>query len=173
MRGASATKQAESFLCRSIGGFAALAMTASRARGIRMSARPHHPASFRGVAVLGKVRIVFGLKNIAWTSVRSRESAAAGPDAHDRRLSAHAGDADRGRHLLRTQCILRELERRFPAPTLFRRNRVSPGPRRCGPTGRSSKTPSTSCSARSPTRSRRISSKIGKSCAAPNSMSRR
>ena len=67
-----------------------------------------------------KIRLIFGLKNVAWTSVLiSRIMPTAGPDADDRRLSAYPCDADRRRYLLRHPCITRELERRFPEPTLF------------------------------------------------------
>src|SRR5229473_8721970 len=44
-----------------------------------------------------KVRVVFGLKNIEWISVLISRIM----PRPDRGLSAHAGDADRGRHLLR------------------------------------------------------------------------
>src|ERR1700676_180821 len=49
-----------------------------------------------------KVRVVFGLKNIEWTSVLISRIMPR-PDLMPLTggLSAHAGDADRGRHLLR------------------------------------------------------------------------
>src|SRR5712664_2334071 len=63
---------------------------------------PHHPASFRKVAVLGK-----GTRRLRPEEHRVDirpylpNHAASRLDAADRRLSAHAGDADRCRHLLR------------------------------------------------------------------------
>jgi glutathione S-transferase len=67
-----------------------------------------------------KVRIVFGLKNIAWTSVRISRIMPR-PDLMPmtggyRRTPVMQIGADIYCH---TQCILRELERRFPEPTLF------------------------------------------------------
>jgi glutathione S-transferase len=49
----------------------------------------------------------------------SADHAKARFDAADRWLPSHAGDADRGRCVLRHQIIIREIERRFPSPTLF------------------------------------------------------
>ena len=67
-----------------------------------------------------KVRIVFGLKNIAWTSVRITRIMPR-PDLMPmtggyRRTPVMQIGAD---IYCDTQCILRELERRFPEPTLF------------------------------------------------------
>src|SRR5689334_5719675 len=67
-----------------------------------------------------KVRIVFGLKNIAWTSVRISRIMPR-PDLMPmtggyRRTPVMQIGAD---IYCDTQCILRELERRFPEPTLF------------------------------------------------------
>jgi len=67
-----------------------------------------------------KVRIVFGLKNIAWTSVRISRIMPR-PDLMPmtggyRRTPVMQIGAD---IYCDSQCILRELERRFPAPTLF------------------------------------------------------
>jgi glutathione S-transferase len=67
-----------------------------------------------------KVRIVFGLKNIAWTSVRITRIMPR-PDLMPmtggyRRTPVMQIGAD---IYCDSQCILRELERRFPEPTLF------------------------------------------------------
>src|SRR5438552_446502 len=67
-----------------------------------------------------KVRIVFGLKNIAWTSVRISRIMPR-PDLMPmtggyRRTPVMQIGAD---IYCDSQCILRELERRFPEPTLF------------------------------------------------------
>ena len=67
-----------------------------------------------------KVRIVFGLKNLAWTSVRITRIMPR-PDLMPmtggyRRTPVMQIGAD---IYCDTQCILRELERRFPEPTLF------------------------------------------------------
>jgi len=67
-----------------------------------------------------KVRIVFGLKNIAWTSVLISRTMPR-PDLMPltggyRRTPVMQIGAD---IYCDTQCILRELERRFPEPTLF------------------------------------------------------
>jgi glutathione S-transferase len=67
-----------------------------------------------------KIRIVFGLKNIAWTSVRISRIMPR-PDLMPmtggyRRTPVMQIGAD---IYCDTQCILRELERRFPEPTLF------------------------------------------------------
>src|SRR5476649_1349392 len=67
-----------------------------------------------------KVRIVFGLKNIAWTSVRISRIMPR-PDLMPltggyRRTPVMQIGAD---IYCDTQCIIRELERRFPEPTLF------------------------------------------------------
>jgi glutathione S-transferase len=69
-----------------------------------------------------KVRIVFGLKNIAWTSVRITRIMPR-PDLMPmtggyRRTPVMQIGAD---IYCDSQCILRELERRFPEPTLFPR----------------------------------------------------
>ena len=67
-----------------------------------------------------KIRIVFGLKNIAWTSVRISRIMPR-PDLMPltggyRRTPVMQIGAD---IYCDTQCIIRELERRFPKPTLF------------------------------------------------------
>jgi glutathione S-transferase len=67
-----------------------------------------------------KVRVVFGLKNIAWTSVRISRIMPR-PDLMPltggyRRTPVMQIGAD---IYCDTQCIIRELERRFPEPTLF------------------------------------------------------
>lgn len=67
-----------------------------------------------------KVRIVFGLKNLAWTSVRITRIMPR-PDLMPmtggyRRTPVMQIGAD---IYCDSQCILRELERRFPEPTLF------------------------------------------------------
>jgi glutathione S-transferase len=67
-----------------------------------------------------KVRIVFGLKNLAWSSVRISRTMPR-PDLMPltggyRRTPVMQIGAD---IYCDTQCILRELERRFPEPTLF------------------------------------------------------
>jgi glutathione S-transferase len=67
-----------------------------------------------------KIRIVFGLKNIAWTSVRISRIMPR-PDLMPmtggyRRTPVMQIGAD---IYCDTQCILRELQRRFPEPTLF------------------------------------------------------
>jgi glutathione S-transferase len=67
-----------------------------------------------------KVRIVFGLKNIEWTSVRISRIMPR-PDLMPltggyRRTPVMQIGAD---IYCDTQCIIRELERRFPEPTLF------------------------------------------------------
>jgi glutathione S-transferase len=67
-----------------------------------------------------KVRIVFGLKNIAWTSVRISRIMPR-PDLMPltggyRRTPVMQIGAD---IYCDTQCIIRELERRFPEPTLY------------------------------------------------------
>ena len=67
-----------------------------------------------------KVRIVFGLKNIAWTSVHISRIMPR-PDLMPltggyRRTPVMQIGAD---IYCDTQCIIRELERRFPEPTLF------------------------------------------------------
>ena len=67
-----------------------------------------------------KVRIVFGLKNIAWSSVRISRIMPR-PDLMPltggyRRTPVLQIGAD---IYCDTQCIIRELERRFPTPTLF------------------------------------------------------
>src|SRR5476651_1147205 len=67
-----------------------------------------------------KIRIVFGLKNIAWTSVRISRIM---PPPHlmpltggYRRTPVMQIVAD---IYCDTQCIFREIERRFPEPSLF------------------------------------------------------
>src|ERR1700689_1920242 len=91
-----------------------------------------------------KVRLVFGLKNIAWTSVRISRIMPR-PDLMPmtggyRRTPVLQIGAD---IYCDTQVILRELERRFPEPTLFPAEiKASRPPPRCGPTGRSSRAPS-------------------------------
>src|ERR1035437_2822811 len=67
-----------------------------------------------------KVRIVFGLKNIAWTSVHISRIMPR-PDLMPltggyRRTPVMQIGAD---IYCDTQCIIRELEQRFPEPTLF------------------------------------------------------
>ena len=67
-----------------------------------------------------KIRIVFGLKNIAWTSVRISRIMPR-PDLMPltggyRRTPVMQIGAD---IYCDTQCILREIERRFPEPSLF------------------------------------------------------
>ena len=67
-----------------------------------------------------KVRLVFGVKNIAWTSVRISRIMPR-PDLMPmtggyRRTPVMQIGAD---IYCDTQCIIRELERRFPEPTLF------------------------------------------------------
>ena len=67
-----------------------------------------------------KIRIVFGLKNIAWISVRISRIMPR-PDLMPltggyRRTPVMQVGAD---IYCDTQCIIRELERRFPEPTLF------------------------------------------------------
>ena len=86
-----------------------------------MSAAPqiilHH---FDASPFSEKIRIVFGLKNIAWTSVRISRIMPR-PDLTPmtggyRRTPVMQIGAD---IYCDTQCIIRELERRFPEPTLF------------------------------------------------------
>jgi glutathione S-transferase len=67
-----------------------------------------------------KIRLIFGLKNIAWKSVRISRIMPR-PDLMPltggyRRTPVMQAGAD---IYCDTQCIIRELERRFPAPTLF------------------------------------------------------
>jgi len=76
----------------------------------------HYPQS----PVSEKVRLVMGLKNLAWRSVEQNRL----PDRPE--LSAMTGGYRRlpvlqiGADLFcDTQCIFRELERRFPSPSLF------------------------------------------------------
>jgi glutathione S-transferase len=76
----------------------------------------HYPQS----PVSEKVRLVMGLKNLAWRSVEQNRL----PDRPE--LSAMTGGYRRlpvlqiGAELFcDTQCIFRELERRFPSPSLF------------------------------------------------------
>src|SRR5215469_8000896 len=79
--------------------FATLAVTVwgvtSRARGDRAMSHPiilHH---FEQSPFSEKIRLIFGLKKLAWTSVVISRIMPR-PD-----LMPHAGDADRRRHLLR------------------------------------------------------------------------
>jgi glutathione S-transferase len=77
----------------------------------------HH---FRESPFSEKVRVVFGLKNIAWTSVLISRIMPR-PDLMPltggyRRTPVMQIGAD---IYCDTQCIIRELERRFPEPTLF------------------------------------------------------
>lgn len=67
-----------------------------------------------------KIRLVFGVKNIAWTSVRisrimPRPDLMPMTGGYRRTPVMQIG----GDIYCDTQCIIRELERRFPAPTLF------------------------------------------------------
>ena len=90
-----------------------------------------------------KVRIVFGLKNIAWTSVRITRIMPR-PDLMPmtggyRRTPVMQIGAD---IYCDSQCILRELERRFPSrPCSRTETKASAGERRCGPIARSSRAP--------------------------------
>ena len=121
-----------------------------------------------------KIRLIFGLKKIAVDlGPDHADHAAPRSDADDRRLSPHAGDADRRRHLLRHP--MHHARAGAPLsgaePPAQAVTRASPGAARCGPTARSSRTPSISCSARWPTRCRLPSSPTARSCAARNSTS--
>ena len=90
-----------------------------------------------------KIRIVFGLKDIAWTSVRISRIMPR-PDLMPmtggyRRTPVMQIGAD---IYCDTQCILRELQRRFPnRPCSRTGTRAWRGPWRCGPTGRCFRTP--------------------------------
>ena len=96
-----------------------------------------------------KIRLIFGLKKIAWTSVLITRIMPR-PDLMPmtggyRRTPVMQIGAD---IYCDTQCIMRELERRFPEPCCCRRAmKAWPGAARCGPTARSSRARSTSCSA--------------------------
>jgi len=120
-----------------------------------------------------KIRVIFGFKQVAWTSVRISRIMPR-PDLMPmtggyRRTPVMQIGAD---IYCDTQIIIRELEARFPTPTLFPPGTPAfPGRSACGRTAHSFRAPSTSCSARSPTRCRRTSSPIASACAAPGSTS--
>ena len=97
-----------------------------------------------------KVRVMLGVKGLAWRSV-IQPVIMPKPDLRpaDRRLSAHPGDADRRRHLLRHPG---DPGRDRGAPARARRwSRAATGRSTCGPTGCSSRRPWRWCSARSAT----------------------
>ena len=91
-----------------------------------------------------KIRLIFGLKNIAWTSVLISRIMPR-PDLMPmtggyRRTPVMQIGAD---IYCDTQCIIRELERRFPGADTVS-GRISGScrrPRRCGPTRRSFRAP--------------------------------
>jgi glutathione S-transferase len=91
-----------------------------------------------------KIRLIFGLKKIAWTSVKISRIMPR-PDLMPltggyRRTPVMQIGAD---IYCDTQCIMRELERRFPEPSLLAKGYegLAPGPARCGPTALSFRTP--------------------------------
>ena len=80
----------------------------------------NHPSSFRRVAVLRKDSDRFWPQEYRLDlSAYFADHAAPRFDATHRWLSPHTRDASRRGYLCDTQCIIRELERRFPEPTLF------------------------------------------------------
>ena len=106
-----------------------------------------------------KIRLIFGLQeDRVDLGADHADHAAARSDADDRRLSPHAGDADRRRHLLRHPMHHARAGAALSGtePVAERLSKAWPGAARCGPTARSSRARSTSCSARSPTRCRPI-----------------
>ena len=118
-----------------------------------------------------KIRVIFGFKRIAWQSVLIPRIMPK-PDLVPltggyRRTPVMQIGAD---IFCDTQIITREIERRFPEPTLFPGgNGGVPWLSACGPIGSSSAAPCSWCSARSATRSRRTSSTTGPNCAARRS----
>ena len=92
-------------------------MTKKRANGHRTS---DYPPPFPQSPFSEKVRLIFGLKKIAWTSVEITRIMPR-PDLMPmtggyRRTPVMQIGAD---IYCDTQCIIRELERRFPEPTLY------------------------------------------------------
>ena len=92
-------------------------LTKKRTHGHRTSVILHH---FPQSPFSEKIRLIFGLKKIAWTSVEIARIMPR-PDLMPmtggyRRTPVMQIGAD---IYCDTQCIIRELERRFPEPTLF------------------------------------------------------
>ena len=89
-------------------------------RTARDNIPPDHFASFRSVSVLGEIGVIFGFKQLAWKSVRISRIMPR-PDSMPltggyRRTPVLQIGAD---IYCDTQIIVRELEVRFPTPTLF------------------------------------------------------
>ena len=117
--------------------------------------------------------MIFGFKGIAWRSVRIPRIMPK-PDLMPltggyRRTPVMQIGAD---VFCDTQIIIREIERRFPSPTLFPSGAAGvPWAFTRGLTAHCFRTPSLSCSGLSGRRSRRHLSKIAASCAGPSSTS--
>ena len=122
-----------------------------------------------------KIRVIFGFKGLSWASVRIPRIMPK-PDLMPltggyRRTPVMQIGAD---VFCDTQIIIREIERRFPSPTLFPSGMpASRGRSACGPIVRCFKARSISPSAPSATRFRRNSSTIAACCVAAGSTSRR